>query len=63
MENKQEGWLADEAQALAESIYQSWKAGDTAADRWNWFMVRLTEEDQKMLAERYNREIGMDVAR
>lgn len=53
----------EEAQKFAESVYQSWKAGDTnryhhAGRRsdGNWFMVRLDEEDQKLCALRLDRE-------
>lgn len=53
----------EEAQKLTESIYQSWKAGDTvvrfsvaAEDRWNWFMVKMNQENQDLCAERLKRE-------
>ena len=50
----------EEAQKLAESIYQSWKAGDTASDRWNWFMVKMDEQDQALCDKRLRSENEKD---
>jgi hypothetical protein len=49
----------EEAQKIAEEIYQSWKAGDTASDRWNWFMVKMDKEIQDLCAKRLQREISL----
>lgn len=45
-----------EAQQLAESIYQSWKARDTCSDRWGWFMVKMDETDIELCNKRQARD-------
>lgn len=49
----------EEAQKLAEGIYQSWRAGDSAST-FNWFMVRMDKEDQDICAKRREREIQLE---
>lgn len=45
----------EEAQLIAEGVYQSWKWGDTSFDG-NWFMVKLTDQEQELFQRRSQKE-------
>lgn len=53
------GFSIKEATEFAESIYQSWRAGDTSSSH-NWFMVRMDESDQDICHLRLAREREQD---
>jgi len=47
----------EQAQVIAESIYQSWKWGDTSLEPNDWFMVKMPQDVQDLCHERLDNEV------
>lgn len=46
----------EQAQVIAEAIYQSWKWGDTSLEPNDWFMVKMDQDIQELCHQRLDEE-------